>query len=683
MRNAGLRLAVLVCLGFAMFGAFMVTSALDEAGPQGATEVTVSGPTVTTGSVGLPALVDAVARDSGANVVREVADLRDPSRRHLYLAVGDVHAPGARWVDDGYPWFSRAVSTEVHPVAELEGHDPRGRYYVYGDADDVESLVRAFTELRYDVDTTSRRAPVAAVVDWFVAGPVGSATLVVALLVVLLVSGGVMSGTKAYAVQRLHGGELRTAIGRDVRSLALFTAAALLVVSGAAVVALQAYNGLHQVGRFAQAAGTVFVAMLLLAAVVYAATLRLVWGTRLLDAIKGRLGFRVAAPVAYLVRVPGLVLAVVIVGSLFSAIGAADTAADARRALDGAGDAATIHFDGLAAPEEQDRLAAATGAWLKREDSAGRALLAVPTALADPDATRPDSLFVNNAYLARNPMVDDEGREVTRAPDGTVLVLLPDDQDVSHQEVRTWLGAWAAMNPGHTDRIEFRSVAAGQSHFLYQAEPDDLRSPLHLDDVMVVVANPDTGMISDDDYMAYASQGRVLMTDMDDAIARTPAELMGVFVAAYVPVAQAAADFYASQVELARIQLVSLVVALVVLLTTAVGLAQIHVRANASEILVRYLHGWTFVGTHRRLLVAEAVTAVGALVWAVGNLVALAGALNSSDIHEPLVRGADLVAAQWQPWAVALVALTNLVFLVLAVRGRVRNLVRNLSEESV
>jgi hypothetical protein len=683
MRNAGLRLAVLVCLGFAMFGAFAVTSALDEVGPQGGAEVVVTGATVTTGAAGLPALVEAVARGSHINVIRETADLRDPSTRHLYLAIGDERGPEARWIDDGYPWFSRAVSTEVHPIAELEGHDPRGRYYVYGDPRGADSLAEAFTELEYDVVVTKNDIPAGTVADWFLTGPIGSATLVVVLLVVLLVSGGVMSGTKAYAVQRLHGGLLRTAVGRDMRSLAVFTAVALLIGCAAVAVALQAYNGLHQVERFAQAAVGLLAVLLLLAAAAYIAMLHLVWETRLLEAIKGKLGFRVAAPVAYLVRVPGLVLAVIIVGSMFSAVGAAQNAAEARKAFDGAGNAATIQFDGLAAPEEQDRFASATGAWLKREDSAGRTLLAVPTALADPDAAQPDALIVNNAYLAHNPIIDDEGREVGRAPEETVLVLLPDDHDASHQEIEDQIRAWAAMNPGHTERIDFRSIAAGQSHFLYQAEPDELRNPLYLDDVMVVVANPDAGMISDEDYMAYASQGRVLMTDMDEAVTRTPAELMGVFVAAYVPVAQEAADFYSEQVELARIQLISLLVALVVLLTTAIGLAQIHVRANASEILVRYLHGWTFTSTHRWLLVAEAVTAIGALIWAVSTLVSLTAALNSNAGHEPLVRGADLDAAQWQPWAVAFIALTNLVFLVVAIRGRVRNLVSNLSEESV
>lgn len=512
----------------------------------------------------------------------------------------------------------------------------------------------------------------------FAVGPLGTSTLVAVLLAALLVGSGITSRTKAYAILRLHGTSRRSAALRDIQANAPSALVSMISVAAVMAVFLWLYNRGSQAFLYTQAAATILCAFLLLEAIVYSAVLYLVWGAKLPDGIKGKLGFRVALPMTYLIRVPGLLLAFSVLASTFAVGSAASEAAQAREELDVAGNAATIRFEGQMPPDEMDRLAFEAGAWLRREDSAGRTILVAPVSSAGDDAD-PDVLIVNNAYLRHNLVLDDDGLPVRSAPSGTALVLAPSGRSLSDAE-ETVRGMWAA-DPGQTHNYEARAIAPDQSHYLYQPEPDELQAPTSLHDVILVVVNPDTRMIRDDDYMAYASIGRVLVTDSEGAVRRTPDELMGTFIAAYVPLATRAAEFHAQQVTMLRIQLGTLAVALGVLLTTAVGLAQIYVRGNAQTILVKYLHGWTFTKTHRWLLVAESVLVAAVLAVAAGNLAQVISGRNNGVSDQALVRGADLTAAVAQPLAAVLIAVLNLGLLVVFTHIRTRSMIRTGSEE--
>lgn len=188
-------------------------------------------------------------------------------------------------------------------------------------------------------------------------------------------------------------------------------------------------------------------------------------------------------------------------------------------------------------------------------------------------------------------------------------------------------------------------------------------------------------MIRDDDFMAYASTGNVLVVDAEDAAARTPPELMGAWISAYVPVAGAAADHLAEATTTLRIQAGGLLVALGVLLATALGMAQIHTRANAQAILVRYLHGWSFLRTHRWLIVAEVVLVVAVATWSVSRLVNVLTLQAGGDTGGASLHGTEISVAMWQPVAAALVSVLNLAVLVAMVLARTRQMVRTRSEE--
>jgi hypothetical protein len=675
------RLAVVIAALFSVFGAFMFTAIVDESTVPGAARVAVSGEMTTTGGDGLPLLVERAAQEIGAVVVREVPDLYDPTTRHLYVVMGDESRPEGQWLTDGYPGFTDGVTTVVHAGAELEAIDPRGNYFVFGPERAARGLADVFTGLGYQAEVSERVGSLAETVHFFAAGPFNSATLVVLLLVALLTGSGVLAGTKAYAVQRLHGASKRMVMMRDLRWMALMAGITAAFVCVGSLAGLWFYNGLHQIGAFLQLAGALFLVALALEFVVYAAFLHLVWGMRLLDGIKGRLGFRVAVPVAYLVRIPGLLLSVVLAASTFAAAGGMAHAAQAREALETAGNAAKIRFEDNVSPEEMDRLAFESGAWLKQEDAAGRTILAHPVStMTETPGAEPDLLLVNNAYLERQPVLGADGARVDGASAKKVLLLVPESASLTAESTERYIRG-SAGTEGLADVFEVRTIPSGQSHFLYTSGAEVTR-PAEIADVVLVVVGPGSGLIRDDDYMAYASQGSVLVTDPKEAIAHTPPGLMGAWISAYIPVVQAAAAAHAEQARYFRIQMGSLIVALGVLLATAVGLAQIHVRGSSQQILVRYLHGWRFARTHGRLLAAELILVGVVMVWAIIEAVTVIRSQADAAIDGPFLSGNDVAIATGLPWALALIAVLNLGLLCLAVQARTRSMIRTRSEET-
>ena len=682
MRNTGLRLAIVVAAIYAALAGFTFTKMADESTLPGATPVLVTGQTVTTGGQGLPRLVKGLAETSDATVIREVRDLHSSNVRHLYVAAGDLSRPEARWLADGYPSFGATVKTVVHPVADLDSIDPRGRYYVLGSPGAESALSRAFVDLGYETETQKGSVSSGQAVAWFVGGPFGSATLIAMLLIALLAGLSVFAGVKPYAIQRLHGARERAAVMRDFRQVSRPGFLSVAVIGTCGVAGLWFYNGLNQLGGLVAVSTVVFLACLSLALGVHAAAVRLVWGSRLVDGIKGRLGFRVAVPVAYLIRVPGLVLAVSLLAAAFAAAGSAMEAGQTRDDLATAGEAASIRFESNVPPDEMDRLAFESGAWLQKEDEAGRAILALPRSM-DPDATDapPDVLLVNKTYLASNVVLDHAGNRVLAPAPGKLKMLLPEGSPRTADDVLTFLGDTSTGEPLSLEAFDVDPIQAGQSHFLYEPRPDAHQRPAWVSNIVLVVVDPKSGLIRDDDYMAYASQGRVLMTDSHEAVRNTPSKLLGPWISAYIPVAQSAADEYAMQMMELRVKAASTTIALCVLLATAVGLAQIHVRGNAQSILVRHLHGWTFLSTHRWLFVAESILLAVVACWA-GARAALVLALQRSGAGPGIARGTDLAVATWQPWAVLLVALLNFGLLVGLVHVRTRMMIRTHSEET-
>ncbi|PRB69365.1 hypothetical protein [Arthrobacter sp. MYb213] len=679
MKNTGLRLAVAVAVLYSLFVSFMVTKSIDESTLAGASRILVSGTHTLSGSQGLDVVVQGSAQRSGSTIVREIRDLHDTSVRHFYLASGDNDGKEAKWLDTGFPQFSQGVSTNVHAATELSGVDPRGEYFIIGNSAALDMVVHDFSQLGYAVETERPGAFIPAALGEIFFGVLGAATLLVLLLVALLTGFSVLSRAKSYAILRLHGGNTSTGLKRDLRQELPAIALILAISFTAALIGLLLYNGWNQLGRYLASGLGLVTLMLLIVTCIYVAALLLAFDVKILDAIKGKFGFKVAVPATYLLRFPSIILAIALIASAFAASTAASQAQRNQESLADVGNVAKIFFEGLYVSQQTEQLAVESGNWLKEQDRLGHTIMVSTLAEYSSSAALTDEvLLVSQGYLQRNRILDNRGQQITDVPDDEVLIMIPEHSTHSAAEVeRALLENYGGSQP---PSISTQVLRGGQSHFLYGTGADHPNKPSYLEDVIVVGIGANSGFIADDGYMSLASRGQLLMADAEQALNDTPKEFLGTWISAYLPIAQLAAEDSATLNESVRFQTVCAVVALLVLLATAVGMAQIHVRGNAQLILVRYLHGWSFWSTHRWLFKAEAVLLGVAVVWAL--ISGVWTALRAKNFGEVSHVANDLAVAQWQPVVVLGVALLNVLLLLVVVRVKTQSLIRTHSEET-
>lgn len=679
MKNTGLRLAVAVAVLYSLFVSFMLTKSIDESTLAGASRILVSGTETMSGNQGLSELLQGTAAQSGSIIVRENRDLHDASVRHLYLVSGNNAQKEAQWLDTGFPQFSQSVSTNVHEATDLDGMDPRGEYFIFGNSAALRMVEQDFTVLGYSVETYKSGTSFSALAGEIFFGSLGPATIVALLLVALLTGFSVLSRAKHYAILRLHGGTISTALKRDFRQEIAAIAVILAFAFTGALVGLLLYNGWNQLGRYLEMALSLVALMLLVITCLHVGALRLAFDVKIINAIKGKFGFKVAVPATYILRIPSIVLAVSLIASAFAASSAAAQAQRNQNSLADVGNVAKIVFEGLFAPQQIDKLAFDTGIWLKAQDRLGHTIMVSTLAEYSANTTLQDEvLLVNQGYLQRNRVLDAQGQQITSVPDDEVIIMVPEYSKRSAEEVESAL--LENYRGRQSPTIRTVTLRDDQRHFLYGSGADRPNKESHLNNAIVVAIGAHSGFIADDDYMGQASRGLVLMADAEQARIDTPPEFLGTWISAYLPIAQMAADESATRQEGLRFQAVCAVVALLVLLATAVGMAQIHVRSNAQTILVRYLNGWSFWSTHRWLIKGEAVVLALAVGWAA--VTGIWTAVRAQSFGEVSHAASDLAVAQWQPVVVLGVALINLLLLFAVVHAKTRSLIRTHSEET-
>ncbi|UZN02501.1 hypothetical protein [Cellulomonas sp. S1-8] len=681
MTHRGTRLAYVLVLLYAAATAFLVVRGLEESGVLGADHLVHVSGDAGPGAARTVAVVEDVARTHRVDVGRLVDDLLAPGeRRHLYLAVGRPDAGPADWLVHGYPAFGPQGRTDVHDIADLGQVDPRGYYVVFGGTDGRDALDAALRDLGYDVESRAYYAP-GAIAQWVWAQPLGTGLLVMTLLVVVVVAAGVLSSVKSYAVQRLHGASGATLVARDLRDVGRVVLVACGVLAVLVGAALWAWNGLHQWVAYAAVAGATAGALLLVVLLAHVTAIWLTGRVPVLDALKGRLPAHGTTAAVYLVRGPALVLAVA--ASVTATVAVADVVErrDALEAWSTVGDAASLTFTAAFSPAETDRLAGTTGEWLVAEEAAGRMVLAAQDRLElmAPGA-QGDVLLVNSTYLTQQDVRTADGARLTGTPPGTVTVLVPQDRAAEHDAIVGTITTWADSGPATTaPAVESALLPAGTELFTYGAQRGTQERPV-LTDAVVVVVDATSGTVRPADYMALASQGHVLVLDPERALQGAQDAGLTGFVTSFRPAQQEAVDVYADVLRDLRLHLANVAVALLVLLATAVGLGQVYTRSHAQRLFVSYVHGWSFVRTHPRLLAVEAallIAVAGASVWATGALLAARPGVGPDGGP-----GSAYALGGLQPVLTSSWALLNAGFVVVTLVVLTRRLVRTRSAEA-
>lgn len=640
MVHKSIRLVHAVILVFSALLAFLLVKHMDEATPLEAdASVTVTGWDRHQSAAEARKAIKGFAEERGITVAQLFPDLVDHrSRRHLYLVNGDPTVPGGAWLKDGYPDFSRSVTTEVHPFDELSDRAPMGRYVVFGGSDKAEELA----SFLHNEGMTANAVPrwsVRTLDDGYGDSAFQDAWLMMGLVVITLTGAGVLLNTRAYGVSRLQGLSGVRILARDLRQVAPFSGLTAAAVSVTVVIGLALFNGLAGLTQYTLTA-LVLAGFLTAAAVAaHAAALALTFRVALLAAVKGELPGKTASVAVYAVRVPVLGLVVMLAAQAMTA--GADLA-DRERSYEAyrkLGQTSVITEGNNFSDEDRDTSERVIGTWLREEDHAGQVILASRNAL-DRSVTggaERELLIVNEAFLDAQPVLDAEGRRYTadravREAEGqpVVRILVPESlADKQNAVVRTVADLPITRDQpeqgrsARKTRFEPAVAAGGQRIFAYSpdAEGPVVPGSWQLDesfaqDPVIAVFPSRHGLLSDLSYTAYATQGAVLFRDPGRVgRARAASPELARHVVAVTPVAEEVAAEMSTLLGEFRLTVFSAVAGAAVLVITGLGVCTIHARRNAQAVFARHVSGWRFTATHRVLLGIEAAVVVALLGW--------------------------------------------------------------------
>ncbi|MFG2041946.1 hypothetical protein [Dactylosporangium sp. NPDC048998] len=612
--------AVLMVVSAAM--AFIVMRYFDD--------MTVTGPAFVIGfdrsDNGAPgpqvaAMVEQFARDRRVNIGRISSDPRDAGSRYLCLAVGDPGAESARWLEHGYPYFSRDAKIEMRPYAEVANAHPDGLYFVYGPEPAATALLEQFKLLGYPGQIQRSFTPVE-LVGQYGNGLLLRTAFVVGFAIILLVAAAVTLNAKSYGIQRLHGRSFTSVLSRDLRQLARFAAGAAAVVCALTVAALYLYNGMHRIDSFASVALLFAGAYLAVALMTHVVTLALIHRDEILNAVIGEVTADWAVVGSYVLRVAAVALTFS-VGTATIVSGAA--LSEERRHAVAWEPLSGLYFMRISSATLDERNGAAIsgrlGQWVRAADARNEVTLAwrqhsgnLMTRTAGQDV-----LVVNEKYIADHAVYDTAGAPVRPSAGDAIRVLLPQRYAAQSAgidvEVTEWVKFMASRSASRSAApiIRLETVRGGQALPSFTQSADE--GAFTVTDLIVVVVPAASGVIPDDEYTAAASRGEVLVEDPDGAMASLAQAGLGAYVLGMSPFAQEAADRYRDAKLEFGLQVFNLVVTVGLLLITAVALAIVYCRRNAQALFAKYVSGWSFVRAHRWPLLIESGLGLALMVW--------------------------------------------------------------------
>lgn len=587
------------------------------------------------------------------------------------------------------------MKTAVLPFDRLAGQDPRGNYYVFGDAAATQAFAGRFRADGYEVAVKTDYT--ASFMQWLANQPLGVSFPVTLLLCAMLTGMFALMNAKGYAVQRLQGSSALSIAARDARANIRQSLAVTLIAALGFVGFLGLYNHAAHMGMALSLASGIFAALLAVIAVAYLIGFAVASRSPLLAALKGRLPARLASGAIYCVRAPAVVLAAWAVIYAGLAVGQAIDQAEARQAWSTAGQASAISLNPRLSQDEQDRYSVRTGRWLISQERQGRIILSeegytlkeLSRYASQPGAAgrntpslSGDALTVNSNYLRAQTVLDASGRRIAKVPDHEVLVVIPASKQRQRQEIESVIQAFVAsqcqMYHVATPRITVLMGRPGQSLFGYGEQNMPSQKAVFHDAVLIGV-DAGAGVFSPDDYTAFASGGNAMLTDPDQALVSLREAGLQPFIFAVSSVSsKAAADFARLQANL-RIHVMNVLVAIGILVASAIAAAQTHVRSDAQRIFARYAHGWGFAATHRPFIIAEAALALVPVLYSACMVIQSrqdagpsAASNDASDIY--LLGG-------WQSAFVAAVTFVNILMYLLATARYSRALAANHSRE--
>jgi hypothetical protein len=676
MLHRGIKVAYAILMIVSAVMTFIVMRNVDENSVSGPS-FAISFHRIENGASGssVATMIDGFVHENGANVGRLYHDSRDDGMRRIYLAVGDSKADSTGWLTHGYPAFSRDSEIELRPYSEIINIYPDGLYYVYGSEQAATRLVKEFQQLGYygDFEPLSLEATL----GHYASGALLWCFVIIGLVTVLLVASAVTLNAKAYGIQRLQGQSYVRILVRDLAQVLRFASVAILGVSAATTALLYLYNGLHQAMTFALVALSLAGVYILIALIAHVLTLAIVHRDIILNAVKGEVTASWAIAGSYLLRFAAMALIFSVGTSVVVSAVALKESRDKRQTWAEIHNAYYLRLSGAidhvqagnehAGEEIDNRL----GQWLRGADDDGKIALAWhfgPSSQLSRAVGR-DLLVVNNRYLEKHEIYDAAGARVKPEKEPIIRLLVPERLGGQAAVIANGIDQWAKFQSSRARLQKFpptriEKVRDDQHVLSYDRSFAD--GGLVLDEPVVVVLTGSSGVIPNSEYTAVASRGEILFEDPDRAIGSLTAAGLDPYILGMSPFAQEADDKYREDRREFVLQVTNLLATIAILLITALALSIVYCRRNLQILFVKYICGWGFLRSYRRILAVEAGLTLALMLGTWHFLTAIINTHNSPGA--PPAPAGILALHGWEPALAGGAALLSLVLFVLILR---------------
>jgi hypothetical protein len=565
----------------------------------------------------------AVARassGSGADIAKDVVDPRSPvDVRHLYLQ--PTHATPSGWLDaQRYPDFSRDVTTLVHPLEELPADAVRGYYNVYGPASAAESLSTELRELGVGVVEASYPSLL-----WLTLDESVRSGMLIGLIALAVLSGfAVLAQAKRYGIQRMHGQGFGGILVGDTAAMLRFLTPCAAAVVVAAIGMLYFYNGWNQLFEYLQLLVLLVGAGLTIIAIAHVTALSLVFRVPAIRALKGEFASATSIVIAYLARVAALLVTLAIAFATIDVSAAFAQRSRAEDALSQVKGSVYLMIDG-SLTKGRAELDGRLGGMIQSADLRGDVVVCatqeIVVSTTGGELRTEKLVIVNQAYLSRFPLNDENGRSIS-ADEQKPVIAVPPRLSGDEPAMRAAVNNWTTMISGGSSPSEIAiatSLAANQ----YAMTLGDLADPGSSVDVvnpLVLVLPTQARVLTNDMWSAYATTAGVYFIDSSLAEqAISDADLCD-YVLALNPVGQNAAVQLRELTEAQSLNVVSLLVAGGVVMMSGLAVGLIYCRRFQQAIFAKHTLGWTFLMTHKWIVAIEAALLVAVSVWWVARI---------------------------------------------------------------
>ncbi|WP_162873040.1 bacteriocin-associated integral membrane family protein [Austwickia chelonae] len=525
-------------------------------------------------------------------------------------------APGSTlsmWEKHGYPHFSRDTERAVLPPGNLANRDPRISYFIFGDEGKVQSVQNFFSAKgftwHYEKVFSWEKA-----FSFFLTGHRLICASLTVLLVCLLSLSGVLYDAKRYAILSLHGHTIEQQVffraRQSIQQIALFfTIGATISAAG-----LWLYNRLNYFPIFIGLSLFILAVTSVAMIAVQTITLWLVARLPVVEGVKGKLPFKSAHALTYLVRIPTLFLIIMVVQSSSIALHAVEQAEqNSRRSLlSGESYSGTLSM-ATQNPEDEDKVAA----YLREAEEKGDIFVASKVSLSGTPEAMPIRM-VNHHLWQRLRSHDHTLPQLPSAPDGSKAYLIAPagfSRNISSVEEQL-----RSKNILKNKEVQIHQIIS--DHDLDYAPA--ATGGAHLASIprqALLVVSAGVPLLGDRNAVAALSRGELFFADKSAAERMLASEVTWA-LAGIGSTAQLNAAIMAAPRQALQISYINGGLSLVMLVISSLAVATTHMARYRQRDFVRRLFGWTVLQSNPVPIFLEVGLTSAVAAWAIDKFIA-------------------------------------------------------------